>query len=340
MLRAGVLVAWLLGGVGCEAREERPPAVALAQVESAKPSARTPGVILTVTRDDVEVDGTRALKRARAQVQPMPRERSRFELGSVERSEGGELQTQLGLLFEVAGLTMSEQMETEVPELRVRADGAVRFGALVPVLAAAGRVGYGSLEYEVATAQGVGHFKVRPYTLCACPMPPGTTWCAAPVLRIGAGGVTLIAEPDLRPPTGCHKVLPGVGEAQPPFAAEVDWRSRAIAGPDGGCPSAQVGAGGLDVAALARRLAAVNAAAPGCGWASVAVDPEAPWSVVAPALVALFTEFGELRVWLRELAEGESLSAGTCANALDVTVLRPAPAEAVSLQLGRRGCGE
>lgn len=331
MLREGVFAA-CVAVAGCGPSEAPPtlPEVALARVLAAPVKAEARGVIVTVTKQAVELDGIWMLEAPRV----------RLELAAVA-AEGNELQARIDLLqtrLELLWRLMPE-LEIEAPRVRYRVAGDVRVIDVLRVMQSAGRAADDAPEFEVATENGVGHFQIRPYTFCACAL-PGPSWCAVPILRIGPGGVTLIAHPDLTPPPGCHKGLPARGEPWPQFAAAIDWRERVIAGPQGGCPSAQVGEGGLDTAALARRLAALHQAAPGCARASVDVDPETPWSVAAPALAALYAEFGEVRTFLSPLHDDDPLPAGACKQALPVEALRPAPPDASPLRLRRRGCGE
>lgn len=333
----GVLVLAVFVGLRRPLAEPLPP-VELARVRSAPARSRTPGVTLTVTAYEVHLDGSAVLADPRAEVAPLPRARTRLDLRAVVDGDS-ELLTQLELLHEVAGLDHDGKDHLDVPHVRLRVAADVRHADLLKVLHAIVRAGYHALEFEVATDDGVGHFNVRPYTFCGCLLPPTPSWCAVPELKIGPGGVTLVAVPDLTPPIGCHKALRAYGQPEVPFEAAVDWRDRVIAGPDGGCPSAQVGAGGLDVAALARRLAAVRRVAPGCAWTSVEVVRDVPWSVVAPALAAVYAEFGEVRT-LFDVGDDASLSAGACARALPLAELTPAPTGPAPLLLGRRGCGE
>ncbi len=248
---------------------------------------------------------------------------------------GSELQTQLGLLREAMG-----EARPDEPQVRVRVAGDVRAQELLRALLTAQRAGYAVLEFEVATEAGIGQFRIRPYTFCACPAPEAMTWCAVPELRIDAGGVTLVPSADLTPPEGCHKAIRSMGQEEPGFTAAIDWRRRVIAGPEGGCPSAQATAGRLDVAALARRLRAIHEVAPGCQWASVEVDEAAPWSIVAPAMAALYAEYGEVRTFFHPLVEASRLPAYACADALPVAALAPRPAAPASLTVPRRGCSE
>ena len=335
MPRAGVFAACVMvAGCGTGEAPPPPPEVALARVLAAPGKVDAPAVIVTVTRHEVDLDGSRVLEDPRGEVEPRPRARSGFELAEVFAEEN-ELRTQLALLRAVA-----YEMNLDMPPVRYRVAGDVRFIDVLRVVQSAAYMADAAPVFEVATETGVGQFKIRPYTYCGCELPPEPSWCAVPIVRIGLGGVTLGAHPDLTPPPGCHKAFPKMGEPYPEFKAAVDWRERVIAGPQGGCPSAQVGEGGLDVGALARRLAAIHQAAPGCARASVDVDPEAPWSVVAPALAALYTEFGEVRTFLGLLHEDDLLPAGACAQALPVEALRSAPQDTSPLQLRRRGCGE
>lgn len=316
------------------------PAVELAWVHSAPTATRTPGVILTVTPHAVELDGTAVLADPRGEVQPLPDARSSYDLRAVVAGDAGDaLRTQLERLLKLAGLAQPGASREGRAHLRLRIARDVRVGDLQQVMLPALRAGHLQLELEVATDTGLGHLTFLPYTFCACPLPPTPSWCAAPELSIAPGGVTVVATPDLTPPIGCHKAI-GTGDApDPPFRAEVDWRGRVIAGPEGGCPSAQVRAGGLDVAALASRLAAVRRAAPGCGWAAVEGRTDVPWSVVAPAMAALYAEFGRVRVFFGFRDDLAPPSAGSCANALPLSSLTP-QAEASPLRLGRRGCSD
>jgi hypothetical protein len=333
MLRAGVFAACLMvAGCGTHEAPPPPPEVALARVLAAPGKVEAPGVIITVTRHEIGLDGSRVLEDPRGEVEPRPR--AWFELAEVFAEEN-ELRTQLELLRAV-----SHAMNLDMPRVRYRVAGDVRFIDVLRVVQSAADMADEAPVFEVATEIGVGQFKMRPYTYCGCELPPVPSWCAVPIVRIGLGGVTLGAHPDLTPPPGCHRAFPRGGERRPEFKAAVDWRERVIAGPQGGCPSAQVGQGGLDTGALARRLAAMHQAAPGCARASVDVDPEAPWSIVAPTLAALYTEFGEVRTFLDLLDEEDLLPAGACKQALPVEALRPAPPSPSPLQLRRRGCGE
>lgn len=337
-----LLVAAALATFASRRPAEPPPlAVNLARVESAPAKQRTPGVILTVTAHTVDLDASALLAAPRREVTPMPHARSRYDLRRVvDGDEGEALQGQLELLFELAGQSHADKMHGKIP-VRARVAGDVRMRDLLKVLSPVVRANpHVEFEVEVATATGVGHFTVRPYTWCACGLPPNPSWCAAPDLWLGPGGVTLVAVPDLTPPIGCHKAIRSMGEPEPTFSAEVDWRDRVIAGPDGGCPSAQIGEGGLDVAALSRRLAAVRRAAPGCGWASVGGDPDTAWGAVAPALAALYAEFGEVPTLFNFYDDPTPLHAGACKNALPLAELVPQRDGPPSLMLGRRGCSE
>ncbi len=352
-VRAASLVAMLATssatmtgcGPGTEPQQEPQPAVTLARVHSAPLRSWTPGVTLTVTAQHVDLDATAVLLRPRGEVPPGVRGRSRLDLRQVVGAdEESDLRVQLEHLLALDRSTVADDSRVNVPQLRLRVAAELRFGDLVEVLRQAARAGHGALEFEVATERGVGHLNLRPYTFCACPMPADPSWCAAPTLRIERSGVTLIATPDLTPPPGCHKAIPRMGQSRPAFAAAVDWRNKAIAGPQGGCPSAQVGDTGLDVVALSDRLRALHAAAPGCGWASMAIDDEAPWSIVAPAMAALFAEFGELRVSFSGHDDPASpVRVRECQQPLPVTALSPglAPSPEIAAppaRFGRPGC--
>lgn len=337
---AARVAAWeailLLLLVSCSRSGEPLPGVALARVPAASKRARTPPVIVTVTPQEVVVDAPRRPSRGEA-ARP---ERERYPLSaSAWRGPEGELMRHLEGLFADAGLTMHDDTRVDVAQLRLRVAADLHFDDLVEVLIPIARAGFGALEFEVTSDAGTGHLTVRPYTYCACPMPPAPRWCAAPNLEIDRRGVVLFGEADLVPLPGCHKAIPRMGESEPAFDAGIDWRGRAIAGPDHDCLSAPVGPRGLDVDALAARLHAIREAAPGCGWGSLSIDGETPWSVVAPTLATLYAEFGEVRTLMQRSDEYDAKRrARACSDPLPVDALRPAPP--TPALLGRAGCGE
>ncbi len=344
-----VLLALVIGagcGAGPEPLPAAPgeplPAVRLATVHAAPQRARMPGVIVTITSEAVHVDATALLREARPATASELPGRARFELREVggDRTELFDL---LAQYFAVSGLSESGESRMTVPQIRLRIAADLRFDDLMRVLGQVVRACHGALEFEVATAAGlVAHLHLLPYTFCACPMPPGVTWCAVPLLRIARSGVVLRAAPDLTPRPGCHKAIPYMGETQPPFVAPVDWRDRVIAGPDGGCPTAPVGDAGLDVDALARRLAAVHTAAPGCGWTALDIDAEVPWSIVAASLATEQAELGELRVMLGVNEEPPEHDR-RCEDALAPEALVPASPKPTNLGgrlFARPGCAD
>lgn len=85
--------------------------------------------------------------------------------------------------------------------------------------------------------------------------------------------------------------------------------------------------------------AALRAAAPGCAWTQVVVANDAPWSIVAPALAALYAEFGEVRTLFYPFDE-PPLPGLACASVLPVSALTPAAGDTGRLQLRRRTCSE
>lgn len=333
-----VAAASLAVALGCADRRPSPPpppAIALAQVAEASRSTRTPVATVTITREEVIVDA--ALPFQDPNLAELPA-RERFSLGEIvrRRDEGTALQGQLERIFERAGLADATDL-LDVPRLRIRVAADVRHDEWVAAMIPIERARFGAVEFEVASAAGVGHWTIRPYTFCACPPPPVRSWCASPSLTIFADGVDLRAEADLTPPPGCHKTLKRYGEEAPPITAAERWRDRTIAGPGGGCPSAAIDAHGVDVEALRARLRALHRAAPSCGRARAAIPDATPWSTTAAVLAAVYAEYGEVPTIL--LTAGEEVPpASRCGDALSIEDL--APGAPSSPLIGRRGCGE
>ncbi|MEZ4450477.1 MAG: hypothetical protein R3B09_13440 [Nannocystaceae bacterium] len=329
------LLALTLATIACAEPRPAPPAVALARVAEAPPSTRTTILAtLTITRDAVVVDhdlpGIEAPKR------------TTFPLHALQDrgpgdDEGSALQDHLTRLFDGAGLEDARDL-VDVPRLRLRFAGDVTHDEWVRVMRPIARSRFGAVELEFATPSGVGHWNLRPYTFCACPLPPAPSWCASPSLTIREGGVELVAEADMTPPPGCHKAIRSMGQEEPPFAAALDWRDRALAGPGGGCPTAPIDRGGVDVDALARGLRALHSAIPSCERGSLALDGATPWSIAGPALAALFAEYGEVRISFLDPETATRYAGPGCASPLAIDALAPRPPS--TPLAGRPGCGE
>lgn len=262
-----------------------------------------------------------------------------FDLRAIldgDRSDAsGPLRSELARLRTRAAARPGADPEAE-PRLIVRVADAVGTREVQEVLDRALRAGQREFTLEVQSPAGRRLVPLLPYTFCACRMPEGTTWCAAPQLRIDGAGVTLVGAADLTPPPGCHKTIPGVGQERPPFAEAIEWRERVIAGPGGGCPTALIDGRGVDGQALRERLRALQRAAPGCGWAALAVDGAVPWARVAEVLAAVHDTFGALRITFREPTPTPE---NECARALTIDALRPA-SEASAPLARRPGCRE
>jgi hypothetical protein len=347
----GPLLALTLG-IGCERAgpkiEAASPGEAQA-VEAASPGVAEPAappieITLEITQTAVVVTHVEALD----EPGDPRRERgpARFEIATIlagERSDEREpFRSELARLHARAtgradpAPEDEDAAEGEDQRLLVRVTDDVGTRKVQEVLDRALRAGPWELTLEVQGPGAPRLVPLLPYAFCACPMPEGTTWCAAPSLRIDEAGVTLLATPDLRPPPGCHKTIPRVGQERPPFAAAIDWRNRVIAGPEGGCPSATIDRRRVDRDALRERLVALHDAAPGCGWAEVAVDGQIPWARVAEVLAALHETFGVLRISFRDPTPTPDRE---CARALTIDALRPA--SATGSPLARRpGCRE
>ncbi len=317
------------------------PPVTLAEVERAPGNTHDrPKITITVTTKEVVLDARELVSGVTSEATPaLAREVQRYELTAIVKDHlGHELRNKLERLFEPIEATGVDPFTKPLIRLRVAAD--VPFEHLKHVLSAAGAAGFGSYELEVSTATGRGQLVLLPYMFCACPMPKLKAWCAVPELYITSVGVTLHAEADLIPPPGCHKTIPALGQDVPPFNAAVDWRTRAIAGPDGQCPSAQVGPRGVDAAALTQRIQALHGAGPGCGHGILWHDRDTRWSEVAGPLSVLAGEFGDIRLTISIPNEARLKElAAACGSPMPVSALSsertrsPRPA-------GRPGCAD